>query len=45
MPLLLSLTCGRLTVADIVLPVAIEVVALADTDAVITLDIKCTHFF
>ena len=32
---------GGLTVADIALPVAIEVVALADADAVVALDIKC----
>ena len=39
--------CGGLTVADITLPTAIEVVALADADAdadaVVALDIKCRN--
>ena len=35
--------CGGATVADIALPTAIEVVALADADAVVALDIKCIN--
>ena len=34
---------GRLTVADIALPAAIEVVNLPDADAVVALDIKCVN--